>query len=130
VRVHGIADELAAVGVEPVAVGFSPPEALASLADHLAWPFPFLSDVDRVLYRRLGLGRAPLKDVYTPATMAVYAKAAARGEKVAKPVEDTRQLGGDALAVAGVARVVLRPSSPDDRPDVADLLDRARRLPS
>jgi peroxiredoxin len=120
--------QLEALGFAPVAVGFSPPEALTALAAHLAWPFPFCSDEDRVLYDRLGLGRAGAGQVFTPATRARYAAAAERGIVAERPVEDIRQLGGDAFAVAGVARVIFRPSSPDDRPSPAELLAAARSL--
>jgi hypothetical protein len=128
VRVRERAADLDQLGFALVAVGFSPPEALATLARHLAWPDPFCSDEERLLYQRLGLGRAASGQVFTPGTRAVYAAAAARGETVERPVEDLRQLGGDALAVGGVARVVFRPASPDDRPDVDELVAAASSL--
>ena len=127
-RVLDARSELDDLGFTLVAIGFSPPEALASLARHLGWPLPFCSDEDRRLYDRLGLGRATSGQVFTPGTRAVYSAAAERGVTVERPVEDVRQLGGDALAVAGVARLTFRPSSPDDRPTVADLLAGARTL--
>jgi peroxiredoxin len=120
--------ELDALGFGLIAVGFSPPEALAALASHLGWPLPFLSDEARTLYDRLGLGRAASGQLFTPATRAVYAAAAERGITAERPVEDIRQLGGDALAVAGEARLTFRPASPDDRPLPADLLSAARSL--
>jgi len=120
--------ELAELGFTLVAVGFSPPEALAALARHLGWAGPFCSDEDRALYDRLGLGRAGVGRVFTSGTRAVYAAARKRGEAMARPVEDVRQLGGDALVVAGVARVTFRPASPDDRPPVDELVDAARSL--
>ncbi|CAN5763026.1 hypothetical protein BH23ACT1_BH23ACT1_11100 [soil metagenome] len=117
-------DRLDELGAVAVAVGFSPVAALAELADHLAWPssWPFLSDVDRVLYLRLGLGRAPLREVYTPATLRIYREAARRGEAMHRPVEDARQLGGDAVVRAGAVVQIWRPSSPDDRPAMSDVL--------
>jgi len=120
--------ELDRIGFELVAVGFSPPEALASLAEHLGWTAPFASDERRQLYHRLGLGRAAAKQVFTPGTRAVYAAAVERGVALERPVEDVRQLGGDALAVAGLARLIFRPASPDDRPSVDELLRGARSL--
>lgn len=120
--------ELERLGITPVAVGFSPPEALAVLVRHLDWPFPFCSDEARVLYDRLGLGRAAAGRVFTEGTRAVYAAAAGRGVEIVRPVEDVRQLGGDALSVAGVALLTFRPSSPDDRPSVDELLAAARGL--
>lgn len=124
----GRSDEWAALGVTPVAVGFSPPGALAELADHLGWPFLFCADEDRVLYRRLGLGSAEAKQLFTDGTRAVYAAARDRGEAVARPVEDARQLGGNALVEAGVSAFVFRPASPDDRPSVDDLVRAAAVL--
>lgn len=110
------------LGAGVIAVGFSPGPALAELAEYLSWPWPFLSDVDRVLYERLGLGRARLREVYTPATLRTYREAARRGEAVHRPVEDARQLGGDAVIRSGVAVRLWRPSSPDDRPPVEAVL--------
>lgn len=112
-------DEL---GANVIAVGFSPSSDLAELAEHLAWPWPFLSDVDRALYQRLDLGRARLRDVYTPATLRIYREAVRRGEAVHRPVEDARQLGGDALVRSGEVVRLWRPSSPDDRPSVEEML--------
>jgi len=128
VRVRERSADLGHLGFVLVAVGFSPSAALAALARHIAWPGPFCSDEKRVLYQRLGLGRAATGQVFTPGTRAVYAAAAARGETVERPVEDLRQLGGDALAVGGVARVTFRPASPDDRPDVDELVAAASSL--
>ena len=114
--------ELEALGAGAVAVGFSPPDALAALADQLEWPWPFLSDTDRVLYERLGLERAPLRTVYNPGTLRRYRQAARRGVPVHRPVEDSRQLGGDAVIQAGRVARVFRPASPDDRASVSELL--------
>jgi hypothetical protein len=116
-------ERLEALGATALAVGFSPPEPLAVLAEHLEWPWPFLSDPERVLYRRLGLGRARLRDVYTPATMRRYRRAAQRGEVLHRPVEDSRQLGGDAVVSGGRVVQLFRPASPDDRPPVDALLE-------
>jgi hypothetical protein len=40
--------------------------------------------------------------VYSPGTLATYAAALARGRRLARPVEDTRQLGADAIMIDGV----------------------------
>jgi len=120
--------ELHELGISLLAVGFSPPVALASLARHIGWTAAFCSDEKRVLYDRLGLGRAARRRLFTPATRAIYAAAAERGTAAERPVEDVRQLGGDALVVAGVARIIYRPASPDDRPSVDGLLAGARAL--
>ena len=98
-----------------VAVGFSPPEAMAALARHLGLTCTVLSDEQRSLYTALGLRRAPLWRVYSPGTLAHYARAKRNGATLRQPVEDTRQLGGDALVVDGVVRRLWAPRSPDDR---------------
>lgn len=111
-----------------VAVGFSPPEVLRSLAEYLSWRGPFLSDEDRALYRVLGLGRAPWWRVYSPGTLAIYARGRRRRRRPeGAPGEDTRQLGGDAVVRDGVARVLWSPRSPDDRVAPQDLVESARR---
>ncbi len=116
------------LGFALIAVGFSPPDALAGLAGHIGWTGPFCSDQDRALYDRLGLGRAGVSKLLTSGTRAVYAAALKRGAAVERPVEDMRQLGGDAVVVAGVARVTFRPASPDDRPEVDEIVAAARSL--
>ncbi|MDQ3679224.1 MAG: hypothetical protein M3378_01520 [Actinomycetota bacterium] len=115
--------QLEGLGATAVAVGFSPADALAALADELEWPWPFLSDTDRVLYGRLGLGRASRRDVFNPATLRRYREAAARGVPMRMPVEDVRQLGGDAIVRGGRALRVFRPVSPDDRAPVPVLME-------
>ncbi len=106
---------LAGSGVGLVGVGFSPPAGLAPLADHLGWTGPFLSDPGRQVYRARDLPRAPVWRVYSPGTLLRYARAAARGRRLARPVEDTRQLGGDAVVVDGTVVRRWRPRTPDDR---------------
>lgn len=109
-----------------VAVGFSPADRLAAIARHLGWSGRVLSDPDRRLYERLGVGRAPWWRVYSPGTLAFYARALARGRHLSKPEEDTHQLGADAIMVDGTVVTVWRPRSPDDRPGAAAVLDAAR----
>lgn len=105
----------AAAGIPVLAAGFSPAPALAALAEQLGWRGPFLSDPDRLLYARLGLGRAPLWLVYSPGTVLRYARAALRGVRLTRAVEDTRQLGGDAMIQDGVVVRRWLPRTPDDR---------------
>jgi hypothetical protein len=109
-----------------ITVGFSPPEPLAALAEHVGLTGPILSDEQRVLYRLLDLCRAPLWRVYSPGTLAFYREAKRRGLRLRAPVEDTRQLGGDALVRDGVIVHRWAPRSPDDRVDPARLVAAAR----
>lgn len=113
-------------GIGLVAVGFSPADRLAAIVGHLGWTGRVLSDPHRQLYQRLGIGRAPWWRVYSPGTLAVYARAILRGQHLARPEEDTRQLGGDAVMVDGKVVALWRPRSPDDRPRAADVLAAAR----
>jgi hypothetical protein len=109
-----------------ILVGFSPARPLAAIARHLGWPGLILSDPGRALYRRLQIGRAPLWRVYSPGTLATYAAALARGHRLARPAEDTRQLGGDAIMVSGQVRALWRPCTPDDRPPAAEVIAAAQ----
>ena len=118
------------LGADPrvglVLVGFSPADRLAAIARRLGWIGPVLSDPDRALYQRLGIGRAPWWRVYTPATLGVYASAWRRRDWRPIPAqEDTRQLGADAVVVGGVAHTLWRPGSPDDRPPAGEVLAAA-----
>jgi hypothetical protein len=99
-----------------VVVGFSPPDVLGALADHLGLLGRMFSDPDRTLYRLMGLDRAPLWRIYSPDTLAFYAGRLLRGRTLRKGVEDTRQLGADAVCVDGVITRIWRPATPDDRP--------------
>ena len=124
VRDHRAA--LEGLGANAIAVSFSPAQALATLAQHLEWPWPFLSDPDRLTYARLRVPRAPLRDVYTAGTLQRYARALLRGQRIRRPVEDTRQLGADAVVVNGRAVGIFRSRSPDDRPAMETLLGAIR----
>jgi hypothetical protein len=108
-----------------VLMGFSPPDRLAGLARHLKWPGLVLADPSREVYRALGLARAPLWRVYSPRTILTYARAARAGARLLRPVEDTRQLGGDAVVVDGSVVHIWRPRTPDDRPPVPEVLAAA-----
>jgi len=120
--------DLERLGARAIAVSFSPAEPVAMLARHLEWPWPFLSDPDRLAYARLRVPRAPLRDVYTAGTLQRYARALLQGRRLRRPVEDTRQLGADAVVVDGHAVRILRPRSPDDRPAMETLLDALRSV--
>jgi hypothetical protein len=108
-----------------IACGFSPPDAMAALADHLRWPGPFLADEQRQLYKLLGMRRARLWQVFSPGTLAAYGIAIARGHRLSRPVEDIRQMGGDALLRDGIVVHRWLPRTPDDRVRPAHLLHAA-----
>jgi hypothetical protein len=122
-----VQDGLSGTGIGLVTVGFSPPDAVGALGEHLSLAGPVLADERRELYRLLGVGRAPLWRVYSAGTVLHYARAVRRGHRLTRPVEDTRQLGADALVVDGVVTRRWRPRSPDDRADPALLVASALR---
>jgi hypothetical protein len=64
--------------------------------------------------------------VYSPRTLAIYAAAVTRGHRPARPVEDTRQLGADAVVVNGIVLRLWRPRTPNDRPPAAEVIAAAR----
>ena len=111
-------------GARLVAVGFSPTEALADLADYLQWPGLFLSDPERLSYRRLGFRRASPLRVYGPGVLLGYARRALRGQRVIKPVEDTLQLGGDAVVAGGRVLQGFPTAGPDGRAPAATIIAR------
>ncbi len=113
------------------AVTFAEVERLAAHRDHLDLPFPLLADPERTVYRRFGLERAPLWRIYNPGTLRLYGQLLARGRRLRRPVDDTRQLGGDfVLDAAGRLAAAFRPRSPDDRPPIDDLVVAVRRARS
>ncbi len=85
----------------------------------VAW----LADPERTLYRALELSRASLWRLYNPGTIRLYARLLRSGRRMRKPVDDTRQLGGDAVfGPDGRLHRVFRPPSPDARPSVDELV--------
>ena len=114
-------------GIVAAAVGFSPADRLEAIARHLGWTGLVLSDEERRLYARLGVGRASLWRVYSPGTLRTYGRALRQGPRLTPPVEDTRQLGADAILLDGVVTVRWRPRSPDDRPPAGEVVRRASR---
>ena len=107
------------------------PARLAAFRQHLGLDVadvPVLADTDRALYRLLGAGRGSLRQVWSPGTLAMYARLIRQGRRLRRPEEDTRQLGADAV----IDRV--RPSSSRlapvrPGPTSAGLRDRRRRQP-
>jgi len=119
-------DDLADTSI--AAATFAGVERLAAHREHLGLPFPLLADPERTVYRRFGLDRAPLWRVYNPGTLRLYGQLLARGRRLRRPVDDTRQLGGDfVIDAAGRLAAAFRPRSPDDRPPVDDLVAAVRR---
>lgn len=114
-------------------ITFSDPDLLPAYRRHLDLPFPVLTDPSRDTYRRYGLGRGSVRQVYGLGTLRLYARLLARGRRLRRPTEDTLQLGADVVIDAdGRVAEAFLPDAPDDRPGLDDLvaaLDRARGGP-
>jgi peroxiredoxin len=112
----------------PVVVTFTDDwRRLAAYREHLDVEFPVLADVDRVLYDLLGAGRGSIRNVWSPGTLAMYARLLLRGRRLHVPTEDTRQLGADAIIGRdGRLRRVWLPESPDARPPIETIIDAVR----
>lgn len=109
----------------PVVITFSDdPRRLAAYRRHLDIDFPVLADVDRVLYDLLGAGRGSIRQVWSPGTLAMYARLLRRGRRLNTPTEDTRQLGADAVIDRdGRLHRLWLPHSPDTRPSIEAIIE-------
>jgi peroxiredoxin len=114
----------------PVVITFADdPARLAAYRTYLDIEFPVLADVDRTLYRLLGAGRGSLRRVWSPGTIAMYARLIRRGRRLRPPTEDTRQLGADAVIDRdGRLHRLWLPPTPDARPAVDEIVDAVREL--
>ena len=114
----------------PVVVTFTDdPQRLAAYRRHLDIEFPVLADVDRVLYDLFGAARGSLRNVWSPGTVAMYARLLRDGRRLRRPSEDTRQLGADAVVDRdGRLHRLWLPPSPDVRPPVQEIADAVEEL--
>lgn len=110
--------------VDLVVVTFTDqPERLAAYRDHLGIDGPIVADPERRLYRAVGAGRGRLRDVWSPGTLATYARLIRRGRRLQRPTEDTRQLGADIVVdTTGTVRRLWLPSGPDQRPSADEIV--------
>lgn len=116
--------------VLPIVVTFTDDVSrLGAYRNHLDIGFPVLADVDRALYRLLGAGRGSIRRVWSPGTIAMYARLLRHGRRLRPPTEDTRQLGADAVVDRdGRLHRVWLPASPDARPDIVELIEAIAEL--
>ena len=124
----------------PVVITFTDdPMRLAAYRAHLDVHFPVVADVDRALYRVFGAGRGSLRRVWSPGTLVMYARLLRRGRQLHRPMEDTRQLGADAVIdrdegagarPGGDGRLhrLWLPPGPDARPHIEEIIDAVHEL--
>lgn len=104
-------------------VTFTDPDRLDAYRTHLEVPFPVVADIDRTLYRALGVERGSRRQVWSLPTLKMYAELIGKGRRLRRTHEDVRQLGADVVVDAnGTIVKIFRPASPDARPTVDDLL--------
>lgn len=97
----------------------------------LGFPFVFLTDPQREMYREFGLGRTSWKVFFAPKTLFRYLSLIWKGWKIVREnsEEDLLQLGGDfILDASGRLVFAFRSSEPTDRPSTEDLKGAIRRL--
>jgi hypothetical protein len=118
-----VRDRLDEFGDAVVAVvTFGAPERAAAYQHAVLAPLTVLVDHDRRTYRAYRLERGSLRRVWGPKVWGEYCRLIARGRRLARVHEDTRQLGGDVIVDrAGRIALMHRSEDPTDRPDV-DLL--------
>lgn len=116
--------------VLPVVVTFTDDVGrLDAYREHLGIEFPILADPDRSLYWAVGAGRGSLRRVWSPGTLAMYAKLLRQGRRLRAPSEDTRQLGADLLLDAdGRLRRIWLPEGPDLHPGIEELVAAVRKF--
>ncbi len=116
-------------GAEIAVVTFTDPAHLAAYVEHLGVSFPVVTDVDRELYRALGIERGTRRQVWSLGTLRKYWQLLRSGKRLQRSHEDIRQLGADVIvAPDGTIVEVFTPATPDARPTVDDLLAALARV--
>ena len=127
-----VRDHLNAIAIAPaqvVVVTFAAAEELSQYRSHVNVPFSILSDPERSTYRSYQLGRGSFRDIYGMGTLRMYASLLRKGRKLRRPAQDTRQLGGDfVIDRDGRIAAAFYPTSPDDRPSIAQLASAVAAL--
>jgi peroxiredoxin len=110
-------------GAEVAVVSFTDPTYLDAYVEHLGVSFPVVTDIDRDLYRALGIERGTRRQVWSLGTLREYWRLLRSGRRLQRSHEDIRQLGADVIVAAdGTITKVFAPATPDARPTVDELL--------
>lgn len=127
-----MSDRLDELGEDTVValITFTDREHLAGYSANHDLPFPILVDPDRQTYKTYGLGRGSVRRVWGPAAARRYLEIF-RSDGIgglARPVEDTLQLGGDfVIDPDGTLVYGYWGAGPDDRPSVDELITAVTR---
>jgi peroxiredoxin len=89
--------EIAALGIDVLAITFEAAEYARRYREETKIPWPLVIDEDRTLYHAYGMTSGSLNQLYGPRSIWHYLKIVLRGTRVRWPTGDTSQLGGDVL---------------------------------
>jgi alkyl-hydroperoxide reductase/thiol specific antioxidant family protein len=118
------------LGIQVAIVTFETAPFGRSYVAEMKFSWPVLIDRDRTLYRRYGMDRGRLRDIWGARTWIAYFKEFGRGRLPKYSGADARQLGGDVLIdPTGMVRFHHVGSGPGDRPSVAAILEARRQQP-
>ena len=110
---------------EIVIVTFTKPEQLNGYLAMNVLPLTILLDPSQVSYDAFGLGRGSLLRVWSARVAWRYVLLSCQGtwRNIRRPIEDTRQLGGDFIVdPEGVLIYGFWSKGPDHRPSVDELI--------
>jgi len=113
-------------GTEVVLLTFADPARIVEYSRAHDLSFPILVDAERVAYRAYGLGRGSVRRIYGWRSARRYLEIFRTDgfAGLARPTEDTLQLGGDfVIAPDGTLAYGFWGDGPDDRPTVDELIE-------
>jgi hypothetical protein len=115
------------LGLRVVVVTFEAAPAAADYVRETGLPWVLLLDPTRSLYTAYGIGRGRWWKLFGPATLWVYARLVARGQRPRRASGDVGQLGGDVLIdPSGRIALLHVGEGPADRPAISALLAPVR----
>ena len=124
-------EDLARLGVQPLAVTFEDATAARAYVAETGLRWPLLVDTERHLYNAYAMRKARLGHLWGAATFRAYWREALLGRFPRLPRADTRQQGGNVLIdPGGLVRFHHVGLGPADRPAVHKLLAVRNAFPS
>ena len=115
-----------------IVISFAQPDQLLRYQNHHQWPFAILADPDRIAYKAFNLPCLSWWRVFSPRTLALYAKLIREGKRRQNyGKEDIQQAGGDFLVDReGNILFAYRSREPSDRPSPEKLLEEVKKVKS